>query len=67
MMEMKGPKLNRSPMVLWIPSYLFVDVVVITHKYRGSIVVFSVSKSVKPNSEQKEMTRGFQQDNLCKY
>ena len=32
-----------------------------THKYRGSIVVLSISKSVEPNEEQKEMTSGFQQ------
>ena len=31
-----------------------------THNYRGSIVVLSISKSVEPNEEQKEMTRGFQ-------
>ena len=33
---------------------------VMTHKYRGSIVVLLISKSVEPNEEQKEMTRGFQ-------
>ena len=27
-----------------------------THKYRGSIVVLLISKSVEPNEEQKEMT-----------
>ena len=32
-----------------------------THKYRGSIVVLSISKSVEPNKEQKEMISGFQQ------
>ena len=31
-----------------------------THKYRGSIKVLSISKSVEPNEEQKEMTSGFQ-------
>ena len=31
-----------------------------THEYRGSIVVLSISKSVEPNEEQKEMTSGFQ-------
>ena len=30
-----------------------------THKYRGSIIVLSISKSVEPNEEQKEMTSGF--------
>ena len=38
-----------------------------THKYRGSIIVLSISKSVKPNEEQKEMTSGFQQGILCKH
>ena len=37
-----------------------------THKYRGSIVVLSISKSVE-NEEQKEMISGFQQGILCKY
>ena len=32
-----------------------------THKYRGSIIVLSISKSVEPNDEQKEMTSAFQQ------
>ena len=31
-----------------------------THKCRGSIVVLSISKSVEPNEEQKEMISGFQ-------
>ena len=31
-----------------------------THKCRGSIVVISISKSVEPNEEQKEMISGFQ-------
>ena len=30
-----------------------------THKYRGSIVVLLISKSVEPNEEKKEMTSGF--------
>ena len=33
---------------------------VMTHKYRGSIVVLSISKSVEPNEEQREMITGFQ-------
>ena len=43
------------------------DRLVMTHKYRGSIVVLSISKSVEPNEEQKEMTSGFQQGILCKH
>ena len=31
-----------------------------THKYRGSIVVLSISKSVEPNEEQKEIKSGFE-------
>src|SRR3990170_6445244 len=38
-----------------------------THKYRGSIIVLSISKSVEPNEEQKEMTSSFQQGILCKH
>ena len=30
-----------------------------THKYRGSIIVLSINKSVEPNEEQKEMISGF--------
>ena len=41
-------------------------VVVMTHKYRGSTVVLSISKSVEPNEEQKEIISGFQQGILCK-
>ena len=37
-----------------------------THKYRGSIVVLSISKSVEPNEEQKEMISGFQQGILMR-
>uniref|UniRef100_M8BMC5 Cyanohydrin beta-glucosyltransferase n=1 Tax=Aegilops tauschii TaxID=37682 RepID=M8BMC5_AEGTA len=38
-----------------------------THKYRGSIVVLSISKSVEPNEEQKKMISGFQQGILYKH
>ena len=41
--------------------------ILMTHKYRGSIVVLSINKSVEPNEEQKEMMSGFQQGILCKY
>ena len=33
--------------------------VLMTHKYRGSIIVLSISKSVEPNEEHKEMTSNF--------
>ena len=32
-----------------------------THKYRGSIVLLSINKSVEPNEEQKVLTSGFLQ------
>jgi hypothetical protein len=32
-----------------------------THKYRGCIVVLSINKSVEPNEEQKVLTRSFDQ------
>jgi hypothetical protein len=34
---------------------------VMTHKYRGCIVVLSINKSVKPNNEKKVLTSGFDQ------
>lgn len=36
-----------------------------THKYMGSIIVLLISKSVKPNEEQKELISGFQQGFHC--
>ena len=33
-----------------------------TRKYRGCIAVFSVSKSVEPNEEQKVLTSGLEQE-----
>jgi hypothetical protein len=32
-----------------------------THKYRGCIVVLLINKSVEPNEEQKVLTSGFDQ------
>ena len=34
---------------------------VMTHKCRGSIVAFSISRSVDPNKEQKVLTSEFEQ------
>ena len=49
------------------PCYVYLQLkMLMTHKCRGSIVVLSISKSVKPNEELKEMTSGFQQVNVCK-
>ena len=33
-----------------------------THKYRGCIAVFSISKSVEPNEEQKVLTSGLEHE-----
>ena len=40
---------------------------VMTHKCRGSIKAFSISKSVEPKEEQKEMISGLQQGIFCKH
>jgi hypothetical protein len=32
-----------------------------THKYRGCIIVLSINRSVEPNEEQKVLTSGFDQ------
>jgi hypothetical protein len=36
-------------------------VLLMTHKYRGCIVVLSINKSVEPNEKQKVLTSGFDQ------
>ena len=36
-----------------------VEAPLMTHKYRGYIVVLSINKSVEPNEEQKVLTSGF--------
>ena len=41
--------------------------VLMTHKYRGSIIVLSISKSVEPNEEQKEIISSFQYGILYKH
>jgi hypothetical protein len=35
--------------------------ILMTHKYRGCIIVLSINKSVEPNEEQKVLTSGFDQ------
>ena len=44
-----------------LPRNVFHFTILMTHKYRGSIVVLSISKSVEPNEEQKVLTSGFPQ------
>jgi hypothetical protein len=41
--------------------HLFTKGAMMTHKYRGCIVVLSINKSVKPNEEQKVLMSGFDQ------
>ena len=64
MLETKeGMPSGASPsLVAWVflEYYHGVPWALMTHKYRGSIVVLPISKSVEPNEEQKEMTSGFQ-------
>jgi hypothetical protein len=38
------------------------DFLLMTHKYRGYIVVLSINRSVEPNEEQKVLTSGFDQE-----
>ena len=59
-----------NPFIALVARFLFVCVGtrrMMTHKCRGSIIVLSISKSVEPNEEQKEMISGFQQGILCKH
>ena len=57
---------SRPTKALYVKSPINILVIVMTHKYTGSIVDFSISKSVEPNEEQKKMTSDFQQGNVCK-
>ena len=59
-------RLTEKGKLLWYQINSFLCYVM-THKDRGSTVVLSISKSVEPNEEQKEMISGFQQGILCKY
>ena len=51
---------SRCTYVYMLHARLYYNTYVMTYKYRGSLVVLSISKSVEPNEEQKEMTSGFQ-------
>jgi hypothetical protein len=50
---MKGPPAPKRAQVVAVP--------LMTHKYRGCIVVLSINKSIEPNEEQKVLTSGFDQ------
>jgi hypothetical protein len=53
---MSASKVNINNMYI---KYTFNSVM--THKYRGCIIVLSINKSVEPNEEQKVLTGGFDQ------
>ena len=46
--------------IKYLMIVILLSLLLMTHKCRGSIVVLSISKSVEPNEEQKEMISGFQ-------
>jgi hypothetical protein len=46
-----------NSMVAWNTT----ELPLMTHKYRGCIVVLSINKSVEPNEEQKVLTSGVDQ------
>ena len=56
-----------TPLDLPVEVLKAIDRLLMTHKYRGSIIVVSISKNVEPNEEQKEMISGIQQGILCKH
>ena len=58
--------INRVKLTLPFSVYEGTWTHLMIHKYMGSIVAFSISKSVKTNEEQKEMTSGFQLGIVCK-
>ena len=53
--------LSSYPSLENLQNKLNYFVPLMTHKYRGCIVVFSINKSVEPNKEQKVLTSGFNQ------
>ena len=58
---------SEAPPMMHMASVAFWNLCsLMTDKYRGYIVVLSMSKSVEPNEETKEMISGFQQGILCK-
>jgi hypothetical protein len=46
----------HSSIALHFPA---TKIFLMTHKYRGCIIVLSIDKSVEPNEEQKVLTSGF--------
>jgi hypothetical protein len=58
LMKIREEKLKQE---VSIPKKLEDGWELMTHKYRGCTVVFSINKSVEPNEEQKVLTSGFDQ------
>jgi hypothetical protein len=54
-------ELSESPLLSKKTSQHLGGILLMTHKYRGCIVVLSINKSVEPNEEQKVLTSGFDQ------
>jgi hypothetical protein len=52
---------HKTSTSLTIPIGEIVSLLVMTHKYRGCIVVLSINKSVEPNEEQKVLMSSFDQ------
>jgi hypothetical protein len=67
-MKMDGIE-GSTPKRAWVawpgrgltPPVLVWPLGLMTHKYRGCILVLLINKSVKPNEEQKVLTSGFDQ------
>jgi hypothetical protein len=57
--DFRSEHVTISMMILVV--YGLIYKLLMTHKYRGCIVVFSINKSVEPNEEQKVLMSGFDQ------
>jgi hypothetical protein len=56
----RNPKINKFHNVMTMGSFQC-RVGLMTHKYRGCIVLLSINKSVEANEEQKALTSSFDQ------
>lgn len=55
-----NPLGNQSSTHSTWPVFVWPYNLLMTHKYRGCIVVLSINKSVEPNEEQKVLTSSFE-------